>query len=138
MGGKSALFFLNNIRSRMKKKISLKKSGLTMATRLIVYLSIIAVLAVCTILLPELAREEAVGKINPPSPYPFLIGAWLISVPVFVAQYQLLRILKYIDENKAFSKLSVKALMHIKRSAIAFGIMIVLAVISVVFWNRCA
>lgn len=120
----------------MKKKTTSTNLGLTNATRGVIYLSVIAVIAICTIMLPELAREEAAGKVNPPSAYPFLIGAWLMSIPVFIAQYQLLKILKYIDENKAFSKLSVVALRKIKYSAVAFSVMIIMMVISVVLSTR--
>lgn len=51
------------------------------------------------------------------------VGAALSTLPFFFALYQVMRILNYIDTNKAFSDLSVKALDAIKYSAIAFAAM---------------
>jgi hypothetical protein len=42
----------------------------------------------------------------------------LTSIPFFWALYQGIQILTYIDANKAFSELSIKALKHIKLSAV--------------------
>lgn len=67
----------------MTKKETMMKQGVTIITRGVIYLMGIAILSVCAILLPELAREEAVGKVNPPSAYPFLLAAWVLSLPIF-------------------------------------------------------
>ncbi len=114
------------------------KRGLTIITRGVVYLMGIAVLSVCAILLPELAREEAVGKANPPTVWPFFIGAWVLSVPIFVALHQTLQLLSYIDGNKAFSHRSVRTLQNIKLCAIALCIMIVIGAITVIVVARIA
>lgn len=114
------------------------RKGLTHITRGIVYLMAVSVFAVCAILLPELAREEAVGKVNPPSSYPFLIGAWVLSIPIFTALYQTLKLVSYIDENSAFSNRSVKALQIIKYCSIAFSILIVLGTGAVIVLARSA
>lgn len=50
--------------------------------------------------------------------YPIVIGIYVSAIPFFVALYQALRLLSYIDKNKAFSQISVKALKNIKRCAI--------------------
>lgn len=90
----------------------------------------IAVLVVCAILVPELAREEAAGRINPPESRPFLIGVWVLAVPVFVALFQTHKLLGYLDQGKAFSEKSVRALKYIKYCAIIFAMMIAAAAIT--------
>jgi hypothetical protein len=112
------------------------KNGLTFITRGVIYLMAFAVIVVCLILLPELAREEAVGKANPPQAFPFLIAAWALSIPIFIALKQTLKLLGYIDTNKAFSKLSVKALQNIKTCAIVFNILIIAGAITVIISAR--
>lgn len=91
----------------------------------------ISVFAVLTILLPELAREEAVGKIQPPSAYPYLL-VWILSIPIFLALYQTLKLLNLIDKKKAFSDESVGVLQKIKYSAISFAILVVVFAAAVV------
>ena len=112
--------------------------SLTNVARGIVCLMGVAVIIVLVILLPELAREEAVGKVNPPAAYPFLIGAWILSLPIFIALQQTLKLLNQIDENKAFSNQSVITLRKIKYSVIAFAALIVTGAISVIMIARSA
>ena len=112
------------------------KQGLTSITRGIIYLMGFALITVCAILLPELAREESVGRVTPPSPYPFLIGAWILSTPIFVALHQTLKLLSHVDGNKAFSNHSVKTLQNIKFCSIVFSAMIIVGVVTVVLVTR--
>lgn len=58
--------------------------------------------------------------------YPFLIGMYLAMIPFFIALYQTLKLLGYIDRYEAFSKLSVQALKTIKYCAIAIIALFVL------------
>ena len=58
--------------------------------------------------LPELEKLQ----------YPLLVGMYIAMVPFFIALYQTLKLLSYIDRNEAFSELSVKALKTIKYCAI--------------------
>jgi hypothetical protein len=116
----------------MKKREFKMTQGLTIFTRAVVCLMAIGVLSVCGILLPEIAREEAVGKVNHPSPAPFLIVAWVLSIPIFVALYQTFRLLGYIDSNKAFSYLAVKSLQIIKICAVIFSVLLVLGAVIVI------
>ena len=51
--------------------------------------------------------------------YPLLIGMYIGMIPFFIALYQSLKLLNYIDRNEAFSILSVKAIRNIKRCAVA-------------------
>jgi hypothetical protein len=50
---------------------------------------------------------------------PLLAYTYIASIPFFVALYQAFRILGYIEQNKAFSQTSVRALRNIKQCAIA-------------------
>lgn len=90
-----------------------------------------AALLVCTILVPELIREESVGKpVNLYLTYSFLSAVYIIAIPFFIALYQTLKLLHFISENKAFSHQSIKALQNIKMCAIIFSVLIVIAVIT--------
>ena len=107
------------------------KQGSTIFARAVIYLVGIAALAVLIILLPELAREEAVGKpFNPFVTFGFFAVAYLLSVPFFVGLYQAHKLLQYIDKNKAFSHQSIKALQNIKICAIVFSVLIIFAVVA--------
>ncbi|SFQ87640.1 Protein of unknown function [Priestia endophytica DSM 13796] len=50
--------------------------------------------------------------------------------PFFIALYQSLKLLSYIDQNKVFSELSVRALKYIKYCAITISTLIVVGIIS--------
>ena len=104
-------------------------SGSTMFARAVVYLIGISALAVLLVLLPELTREEAVGK---PSDLtvPALITAYILATPFFVALYTALRFLHNIDKNKVFSLESITLLRKIKYCAMAFTFMFAVAVAS--------
>jgi hypothetical protein len=116
----------------------MKKSS-TIFARIVIFLVGIAALAVCFILLPELAREDAVGK--PASAnftFPFLATAYIVASPFFLALYQTSKLLQYIDKNKAFSKQSIKTLQKIKACAIVFCVLVVTAVIAGISITRSA
>jgi Zn-dependent protease with chaperone function len=55
-------------------------------------------------------------------PYPILIGVYATAISFFFALYQALKLLIYIDKNKAFSELSVNALKYIKYCAITISV----------------
>jgi Protein of unknown function (DUF2975) len=94
----------------------------TLFLKIAVFLIGLPVLALCVILLPLLANEAA--KYFPAYwLYPILICAYLSAVPFFVALYQALRLLSYIDKNNAFSELSVRALKMIKYCASTISIL---------------
>lgn len=58
-----------------------------------------------------------------PDPYHMeyigLIGTYAAAIPYFIALYQGMQLLRYIDAGSAFSELSVRALTIITRCAIA-------------------
>ncbi|MBS4220473.1 DUF2975 domain-containing protein [Bacillus sp. FJAT-49711] len=85
------------------------------------------VLAMCIFVLPRIAKFFA--ELNPQLSYlqyPFLIGLYAAALVFFVALYQALRLLSYIDKNLAFSELSVQALKNIKYCAIIISALFVL------------
>lgn len=89
------------------------KRGTTLFLKIAVILIGIPVLALCIFWLP--------GFVNY-LPYPILIGVYGTAVAFFLALYQALKLLGYIDKNKAFSELSVNALKNIKHCAITISI----------------
>jgi MFS superfamily sulfate permease-like transporter len=88
------------------------KQGTTLFLKIAVILIGIPVLALCIFWLP--------GFINY-LPYPILIGVYATAISFFFALYQALKLLSYIDKNKAFSELSINALKNIKYSAITIS-----------------
>nr|WP_106782644.1 DUF2975 domain-containing protein [Lysinibacillus timonensis] len=101
------------------------KRGSTLFLKLALILMAIPVLTLCIIGLPWLVN-------NPVNPnyahilYPILVGMFLSVFPYFTALYQSFRLLNYIDQNKAFSDISVKALKMIKFCALTFSGLFVL------------
>jgi hypothetical protein len=94
----------------------------TFFLKFVVVLMGLPVLALCIFLLPGIA--EYFGELNPKLDflqYPFLIGLYVTAIVFFVALYQTLKLLSYIDKNQAFSELSVKALKNIKYCAITIS-----------------
>lgn len=114
------------------------KQGVTTITRVFVYLIAAGVFSVCALLLPEIAREEARSNPHAGPVLPYFLGAWILSIPVFIALYETHKLLGYIDENKAFSALSIQALQRIKACAFLFSGMIILAAITTVIAARIA
>lgn len=52
---------------------------------------------------------------------PHLLALYLSVIPFITVLYQAIKLLNFIDQNKAFSTLSVKALKNIKYCAIIFA-----------------
>lgn len=96
--------------------------GETLFLRVAVILIGIPILGLCIFGLPSIVKE--VAEYYPAYLlYPVLIAMYIAAVPFFFALYQTLKLLSYIDENKAFSELSVKALKNIKYCAITISIL---------------
>ncbi|HBV95994.1 MAG: membrane protein [Peptococcaceae bacterium BICA1-7] len=94
----------------------------TLFLKVIIFLIGIPILGLCIFGLPSIANEAA--EYYPAYLlYPVLIGMYAAAVPFFFALYQTLKLLSYIDNNKAFSELSVKALKNIKYCAITISIL---------------
>jgi len=84
----------------------------TLFLKIAVSLIGIPVLALCIFWLPGFRNYLS---------YSILIGVYATAGAFFFALYQALKLLSYIDNNKAFSELSVKALKNIKYSAITIS-----------------
>ena len=94
----------------------------TLFLKVVIFLIGIPILGLCIFGLPSIANEAA-EHYPAYLLYPVLIGMYAAAVPFFFALYQTLKILSYIDKNKAFSELSVKALKNIKYCAITISIL---------------
>ncbi|MCK1981559.1 MULTISPECIES: DUF2975 domain-containing protein [Peribacillus] len=80
------------------------------------------VLALCIFVVPEIANFAA--ELYPDMTYLkylVLIDLYASAIPFYFALYQAFKLLSYIDNNKAFSELSVRALKTIKNCAITIS-----------------
>lgn len=57
-----------------------------------------------------------------------MIGLYATAIPFFICLWQTFKLLRYIDENTAFSNASVQALRTIKRCAIIISALYILGV----------
>nr|WP_238482811.1 DUF2975 domain-containing protein [Lederbergia galactosidilytica] len=81
------------------------------------------ILALCIFGLPMIAIEATESQ----SEFAYILYGILIvmyasAIPFFFALYQAFKLLTYIDKNKAFADISVKALKKIKYCAIAISL----------------
>ncbi|KNE22271.1 DUF2975 domain-containing protein [Virgibacillus pantothenticus] len=98
------------------------KKVTTVFLKIAVVLIGIPVLALCIFLVPklgdigvELLPDLAFIK------YLIFIIFYTSAIPFYVALYQAFNLLRFIDENKAFSELSVRALKKIKYCSITIS-----------------
>ena len=106
--------------------------GSTIFLRVVISLIAIAALAVCIFALPPAVAKEAAK--TPDTAwliYMFLVCAYILSIPFFVALYQAFKLLIYVDGNKAFSEGSAGALSCIKYCALTISILMVAGIASV-------
>src|SRR3989338_2691677 len=94
------------------------KQGSTLFLKIVIYFIGAAVLALCIFALPAGISSDKTGYYRP-----ILIGMYIPAVPFFTALYQSIKLLRYIDKNKVFSELSVKALKNIKYCAVAICVL---------------
>ncbi|MGG1015048.1 DUF2975 domain-containing protein [Bacillus subtilis] len=83
----------------------------------------IPILALCIFLVPKIANYSAelfpnIAYIK----YLVFIYLYVTAIPFYFALYQAFKLLNYIDKNKAFSGLSVRALKNIKYCAVTISI----------------
>lgn len=96
----------------------LKDQGSTMFLKAVVALAGLAVLGLCVFALPAGIMSDQTGLYR----Y-ILMGMYLPAIPFFIGVYQTLKLLHYIDQNRAFSEDSVKSLRVIKYCATIVSIM---------------
>lgn len=92
------------------------KRGSTVFLRVVIILLGLAALAFAAIVLPIGIATDNVGYYRP-----ILIGMYVPAIPFFLALYQALKLLGYIDKNTAFSELSITALKNIKYCALTIS-----------------
>src|ERR1041385_9320188 len=91
----------------------------TIFLRLVIALIAIAALAVCVFRLPPMIAKEAAKTPDTAwQIYVFLVGAYIQTAFFLFALYQAFKLLTYVDRNKTFSEVSVRALRYIKHSAV--------------------
>jgi hypothetical protein len=103
------------------------KRGTTLFLKLAVILMGIPVLALCIFLVPEIGNIAV--QLFPEFAYIrhlVFIVFYASAIPFYFALYQAIRLLSHIDINKAFSELSVEALMKIKYCAVTISCLHVL------------
>ncbi|OKL36918.1 DUF2975 domain-containing protein [Domibacillus mangrovi] len=103
------------------------KQGTTLFLKIAVIIIGIPVLALCIFLVPEIANYAT--KLYPDITYLkylVLIGLYAAAIPFYFALYQAFKLLSYIDKDKAFSELSVRALRNIKYCASTISILYVI------------
>jgi hypothetical protein len=95
------------------------KKGSTLFLKGVLCFMALALLALAILAFPDITRGMA-AEFPPVEPLreAILFDLYLIVVPFFVALYQAFKLLNYIDNNMAFSELSVQALKWIKYSAL--------------------
>lgn len=101
----------------------MKRTSTYFLRAVIVVMGLIA-LAICIFALPALnlgGHEEYPNIVS--YMYLFIAGLYLSVIPFFIALYQGLRLLSYIDNNTAFTEKSVDALKYIKYSAVSMSVL---------------
>lgn len=96
--------------------------GTTLFLKAALILIGIPVLAMCIFVVPEIGNFAA--ELYPEQPYIkylVLLDLYAAVIPFYLALYQAFKLLSYIDKNKAFSELSVRALKNIKYCAVTFS-----------------
>lgn len=109
--------------------MNIKRSS-TIFLKIVIFLAGIAMLALC-VWLPEIAIRDA--REHPDTAYfliPFLVCAYGFCIAFSVALYQAYKLLTYIERNNAFSALSLKSLMIIKKCAFTVILLILLGIVS--------
>lgn len=94
------------------------KRGSTNILRAAIGLLGLVVLGICVFVLPQGIRSEADGDFD----YgPIMIGLYVTAIPFFIALGQTFKLLNYIDNNRPFSEVSVKALRAVKYCALTIS-----------------
>lgn len=92
------------------------KQGSTLFLKGVIVLLGIAALAFCIFVLPP-----TIGTFDPGGYDPILLGMYVPAIPFFIALYQTLKLLGYIERNETFTGASVNTLKSIKYCGIAIS-----------------
>jgi hypothetical protein len=91
----------------------ISKDSSTIFLRLTILLIGFGIFVLCVLGIPWVVSSGDTGAY-----LPILLGLYLPAIPFFYALYQTLKLLSYIDQDKAFSDFSVQALKRIKYCAV--------------------
>jgi hypothetical protein len=117
----------------------LQKKGSTFFLRAAVLAMGAAVLALCIFALPAAWRAAGADEEYADIVYAFhsiLLAMYAAAIPFFYALHQALKLLRYIDTNKAFSLLSVKALKVIACCGVIIGSIFAAAAPFFYIWSQ--
>jgi hypothetical protein len=103
------------------EKTYMKKASTHFLRAVIVFIGLI-VLALCIFALPEAGRGMSAEFPMVMNLQYWVLPLFAAAIPFFIALWQGLKLLGYIDHNKAFSDLSVRSLRKIKHLAVAVSI----------------
>lgn len=105
------------------------KRGSTHFLRFVLFLLGAGVLAFCVFVLPNIWKggsEEFPAASN--ALLLIVVTLYASAIPIFIGLWETFKLLKYIDQNTAFSELSVKALRRIKYCATIVAVLFALCV----------
>lgn len=107
-----------------KKDAFIAKKGATLILKITLFVIGSIVLLLSIFALPSLwpsgtAEFPQIAFVFPP----LVIGLYATTIPFYIGLWQTFKLISYIDKNKTFSDLSVKALKKIKYCAITIGIL---------------
>jgi hypothetical protein len=113
----------------MNQAKNLMKKGSTIFLKVALVVIGLIVLALCIFGLPAIWKgASAEFPMAGNAIFLIMIGLYATTAPFFIALWQMFTLLNYIDQNKAFSDLSVKALRSIKRCATIIAILYIAGV----------
>lgn len=94
----------------------------TFFLKIVIIVVSLGVLALCIFALPAIPNGNAPTQAIENALYLFLAAAYVSAIPFYLAAYQALKLLKYIETEKVFSDVSVKALKIIKYCGVAISV----------------
>lgn len=99
----------------------------TLFLKIVIILMAIPILALCIFWVPGFANSCFEMYPNISTILYFLFGiCYVTAIPYFYALLKTLKLLDFIDKNKAFSTDSIKSLNHIKYSAVSILILYII------------
>lgn len=99
----------------------------TVFLRIVIVVVGLAALALCAFVLPQIGEGwTAEFPLEPKSGYWVMASLYAAAIPFFLALFAGLKLLSYIDLNKAFSEDSVRVLQHIVYYAVTMSLALML------------
>lgn len=92
------------------------KKGLIIFLQGVVIILGLIVLVICIFVLPRV-----IGSVDPNGYDPILLGIYISVIPFFIAIYQILKLLSYVNNGRSISTLSIQALNIIKYCALVIS-----------------